>query len=101
MRISEQIKSKARRMIIQEGRQQKEVAKTLNVSEKTICAWIKKYGWRNNADARLYQDKNPLLGYLKFLETTYPATYTQIQKTFTHFLTMQQNETNTTIKSGR
>lgn len=85
MPISDKIKEQARKMIMEEGLQQKQVAIALSVSEKTISHWVKKYGWRNEATKELYAD-NPLLSYLRFLEDTYPDTYQQVQNTFSEFI---------------
>lgn len=38
------------------GLNQKEVANRVNVQERTIGAWVKKYGWRTERDARINSD---------------------------------------------
>lgn len=77
-------KKKQAKKLFEAGKlQQKQIAKKVQVSEKTIVEWIKKYGWRNEHDAILYAKANPLTDYLAFLQNEYPETYTDLIRTFT------------------
>ncbi len=35
------------------GKSQKEIAQIVNVQEKTLCEWVKKFAWREERDARI------------------------------------------------
>jgi hypothetical protein len=41
-----------------QGKNQKEIAQLVNVQEKTIGSWVKKYGWKEERDARLNNSKS-------------------------------------------
>ena len=43
----------ARMWYVEQGRSQKEIAQKLQRTEKTISAWVQKYGWKNERTARL------------------------------------------------
>ncbi len=47
----------AKELILQ-GKNQKEVARLAKVQEKTIGEWVKKYGWREERDARFNSAKS-------------------------------------------
>lgn len=40
------------------GKSQKEIARLLNVVEKTVGVWVDKYGWKQERDARLNSEKS-------------------------------------------
>ncbi|WP_407323891.1 helix-turn-helix domain-containing protein [Tenacibaculum maritimum] len=42
------------------GKNQNEIAAALNVQPKTIGQWVKKYGWKNERDARLGSSKSQI-----------------------------------------
>jgi len=48
----------ARIMFVEQGKTQKEIAKKLHRTEKTIGTWVQKYGWKNERTARLNSVKN-------------------------------------------
>lgn len=45
-------RSVARILYIEQGKSNKEIAQKLGVQEKTVGAWVKKYGWKKERDAR-------------------------------------------------
>lgn len=42
----------ARHMFVTEKRTAKEIAETLKIAQKTIGEWVKKYGWKEERDAK-------------------------------------------------
>ena len=42
------------------GLSQKEIAKKVGVQEKTISNWVKKYGWKQERDARINSTSNQI-----------------------------------------
>lgn len=49
-KFKERIKAKELFLL---GKQQNEIAAALNVQEKTVGQWVKKFGWKNERNARL------------------------------------------------
>lgn len=41
-----------------QGKNQKEISRLVSVQEKTIGYWVKKYGWREERDARLNNSRS-------------------------------------------
>lgn len=54
-------KDKERRLakeLFLQGKKQKEIARLARVQEKTVGEWVKKYGWREERDARFNSAKS-------------------------------------------
>ena len=49
----------AKQLFIQ-GKTQKEIAALVDVQEKTIGEWVKKFGWKSERDARMSGSKNQI-----------------------------------------
>ena len=64
---------------------QKQIAGKVGVSEKTICIWVKKFGWWQEGESEIYTSNNPLTAYLEFLRTKYPDTFDKVVETFKAF----------------
>lgn len=75
----------AKRMYESGKYRQREIARKVGVTEKTITLWVKKFGWQNRKRLQLYESKNPLLGYLNFLRAEHPETFNKVVETFREF----------------
>ncbi len=42
------------------GKNQKQIAESVGVQQKTVGTWVKKYGWKNERDARLGSTKSQI-----------------------------------------
>jgi len=48
----------ARILYVEQGRTAKDIAELLNVAEKTVSAWVNKYGWKPARTARITNKDN-------------------------------------------
>ena len=81
--------SKARYLIVVKGYEQKEAAKELGFSEKTMGKWSKKFGWKE----KLFKDKPQSGGmkffvtdFLKYVKTAEPELHKDISELVTNYV---------------
>ncbi len=43
----------ARQLFVKQHKSQKEIARLTGVTEQTVCAWVKKFNWKEERDAHL------------------------------------------------
>ncbi len=90
-------KNKARYLIIVKGFSQKEAAKVVGVSEKTMTAWAKKYNWQD-AMLKVVKHKGGLNGFMEdffiYVRSAAPALLEDIKKHWFGFLKNHEKEIN-------
>ena len=87
--------SKARYLIVVKGYEQKEAAKELGFSEKTLSKWSKKLGWKEKLFKDMPQNggvKFFVTDFLKYVKNTAPALHTDISQLLTNYLTKMDTE---------
>lgn len=50
----------AQRMYVEQGKEQKEIAHLLGITEKTISSWVTKYRWKSQREAHLNSSRERL-----------------------------------------
>ncbi len=87
--VSQAAQSKARYLIVVKGYEQKEAAKELGFSERTLSKWSMKFGWRE----KLFKDMPQSGGvkffvndFLKYVRKTEPALHKDISQLLTSYL---------------
>lgn len=69
----------AKELLLQ-GKNQKEIARMVNVQEKTISQWVKKYGWNEERDARFNSANTQILSLKKLIGRLTEQRLTLIRK---------------------
>lgn len=80
-KIEERIK--AQELVINNNLTQKEVSKILNVSEKTMSHWAKKFKWnekKSDRTERVITIKNSLSGFLNYINDAAPDIHSKINE---------------------
>lgn len=67
---------------------QKEIAKVLNVSEKTISKWVKENGWKkiNTGILSLKGDEHVIARFLTYVQNENPELYQSLNGAFKSFV---------------
>jgi len=83
------IQLEAKRLIMVEGKNQKETAKILGFTEKTIGAWCRENNWNRAKGEVLSADNgaNSLLGFMLHIHETHPEhfpLFEQLHTEYTH-----------------
>lgn len=83
------LKKQARELYINEHQTAKAISQQIGVSEKSIGAWVKQYGWKENRDNPFkIKDAKVFVRDLKaYLTRENPSLYLLINDTLTDFLT--------------
>ena len=58
LRMKKNERKTARILFVEQHKSQKEISGLLNVTEKTVSAWVQKYNWKTERNARVQSQQN-------------------------------------------
>ncbi len=81
----------ARILYVEQGKTQKEVAKLVGVSEKTVSDWVKKFAWRAARNAKLTNTKSRVVN-IKQIISGFAESRIELQRELSELISSNSNK---------